>query len=229
MTIGALIIVAALVAFVLFQVGRAGVAARQIERHWADLNNEPIRNNQIQIVALGGSEIQGIGADSPENTLVGRIETYVEDRTGKQVVVRNFAAGGAGSQEIIQQQLSRIDSMDKVDLFIISVSNDMQRSINRDDQRASLDTLFRILPSDRIIISDLPLMPGREPYQEVLSIVADKHRVLRADFAKVFTEKGRRLDVFSWLPPHVSSFGYQLWFEAFKPRIDTIINRGSFE
>jgi hypothetical protein len=48
---------------------------------------------------------------------------------------------------------------------------------------------------------------------------------MRADFAKIFTHEGRRLDIFSWLPPHLGSKGYAYWFLAFQPEVDTILQR----
>jgi hypothetical protein len=82
------------------------------------------------------------------------------------------------------------------------------------------------LPADRTVYSDLPLLPGREPYQAVLADVADAHGIARADFAAVFNGAGRRLDIFSWLPPHLNDKGYGYWFEAFRPAVDRLLAIG---
>ncbi len=76
---------------------------------------------------------------------------------------------------------------------------------------------------DLTVISDLPLLPGRDAYQEVLTEVADEYGVARADFAAAFTGDGRRLDVFSFLPPHLNDRGYGYWFDAFRPHIERIV------
>lgn len=81
------------------------------------------------------------------------------------------------------------------------------------------------LTPDRTVYSDLPLEPRRGPYHAVLHQVADAHDIMRADFAGVFSHDGRRLDIFSWLPPHLNSRGYAYWFEAFRPKVDVIIGR----
>jgi hypothetical protein len=47
--------------------------------------------------------------------------------------------------------------------------------------------------------------------------------MMRADFAKIFNHEGRRLDIFSWLIPHLNSKGYAYWFLAFQPEVDTIL------
>ena len=82
-----------------------------------------------------------------------------------------------------------------------------------------------VFPADHTVFSDLPGLPGEARYQRVLSEVTDAHGILRADFASIFNGPGRRLDVFSWLPPHLNSKGYELWFKAFQPKVDLIIER----
>ena len=67
-------------------------------------------------------------------------------------------------------------------------------------------------------MSDLPLMPGRKGYQQILEAETDSLGVVRADFATVFS-RARCLDIFSWLLPHLNSQGYALWFEAFRPSV----------
>jgi hypothetical protein len=75
------------------------------------------------------------------------------------------------------------------------------------------------------VISDIPDLPGEERYQPVLTAVAHEHGILRADVKAIFNGEGRRLDIFSWLPPHLNSKGYGYWFEAFKPKVDVILSR----
>jgi hypothetical protein len=81
------------------------------------------------------------------------------------------------------------------------------------------------VPADRTIFSDLPLLPGRDRYQPVLSSVADAHDIARADFAAVFSGPGRRLDIFSLMPPHLNDRGYGYWFDAFRPAVLRILER----
>ena len=54
-------------------------------------------------------------------------------------------------------------------------------------------------------------------------ILAARRGVKRADFARVFTGAGRRIDIFSWLFPHVNSTGYYYWFTAFQPEVDKVL------
>lgn len=89
---------------------------------------------------------------------------------------------------------------------------------------ANLRTLLWALPSEKTVFSDLPIEPGRDSYQAILQQAADERGMKRADFAKVFNGEGRRLDIFSWLFPHLNSQGYYYWFTAFKPEVDKVVD-----
>lgn len=80
------------------------------------------------------------------------------------------------------------------------------------------------LPADTTVVSDLPLMPGRDAYQDVLTKVTHTSGIERADFAAVFNGDGHRTDIFSLLPQHLNDRGYGYWFDAFEPKILGIIN-----
>jgi len=86
-----------------------------------------------------------------------------------------------------------------------------------------VSTLTALLTPDRTVYSDLPLLPGREPDQSVLQQVTDSRGIMRADFAAIFRGEGRRLDIFSWLPPHLNSKGYGYWFKALQPKVDVTV------
>lgn len=90
--------------------------------------------------------------------------------------------------------------------------------------RADLRSIVAALPADRTIVPDLPLMPGGDAYQNVLSQVVDGSGITRADVAMAFAGEGRHLDIFSLLPPHLNDRGYGYWFDAFRPEIEKIID-----
>jgi lysophospholipase L1-like esterase len=175
-------------------------------------------------VALGDSATQAIGADTAMEGFVGRIATYVQARTGRPVHITNVSVGGATYSDVVREQLPKVD-LKAADLVIVESSNDVEQRVSLDTYRAALETLMQVLPPEKTVISDLPLEPGRDAYQAILQEEADAHHILRADVAKIFTHQGRRLDIFSWLPPHLNSKGYAYWFLAFQPQVDTILQR----
>lgn len=218
------VIVLLLVLFVGVNVGRALLIAAGGAHFWEEKAKEPIPTNAIRVVALGDSATQAIGADHPMEGFVGRIASYVQAKTGRPVHITNGSDGGATYSGVVQKQLPRVD-LKTADIVIVACSNDMEQAVPLATYRAALEALMQVLPADKTVISDLPLEPGRDAYQAILQTSADAHHMMRADFARIFTHEGRRLDIFSWLPPHLNSKGYAYWFLAFQPEVDKILLR----
>jgi hypothetical protein len=103
----------------------------------------------------------------------------------------------------VRNQLPQVQ-LTIADLVIVACSNDLENGVSLGSYQAAL---LQVLPPDKTVVSDLPLLPGREAYQSILQERTDAHHILRADFARIFTHEGRRLDIFSWLPPHLGSKG----------------------
>lgn len=135
-----------------------------------------------------------------------------------------MSVGGATYTDVVQKQLPKVD-LKTADIVIVESSNDIEQQVPLDTYRAALDALVQVPPADKTIISDLPLEPGRDAYQKILQKLADAHHIMRADFAHIFNHEGRRLDIFSWLPPHLNGKGYIYWFLAFQPEVDTSLQR----
>lgn len=198
--------------------------AATFPQFWKVKANEPIPANAIRVVALGDSATQAIGADQPMDGFVGRIASYIQAKTDRPVHITNVSAGGATYTDVMQKQLPQVD-LKTADLVIVESSNDVEDQVSLDTFRAALDALMQLLPASKTIISDLPLEPGRDAYQTILQERADASHLMRADFAHIFTNEGRRLDIFSWLFPHLNTKGYAYWFLAFQPEVDTILQR----
>lgn len=188
--------------------------------YWRDRAREPVPDGAIRLVALGDSSVQAIGADRPMDGYVGRIAEYVTARTGRPVHISNVATATKVAG-ILRDELPLVD-LSTADIVIATDTNDMESRVPLNVHRANLGKLLDLLPAARTIVSDLPPFPGREPYQEILAELADARGIMRADAHGALTAS-RRLDIFSWLPPHLNSNGYALWFEAFRPKVDELI------
>jgi lysophospholipase L1-like esterase len=197
--------------------------AAAFPQYWQDKANQPVPANAIRLVALGDSIMQAIGAAHPDDGIAGRIASYLTTKTGRPVHVSNVSMGGATVQDIIDQQLPQAD-LKRADLIIVATASDLEGRVPLDDYRAHLRALLGALPAEKTIVSDLPLEPGRGAYQAILEQAANERGVKRADFARVFTGEGRRLDIFSWLFPHLNSKGYYYWFTAFQPEVDKVLD-----
>jgi lysophospholipase L1-like esterase len=212
-----------LLLFVATNVVLAARRAAAYPQYWQDKANQPVPANALRLVALGDSIMQAIGAADPDDGIAGRIASYLTTKTGRPVHVSNVSVGGATVQDIIDQQLSQVD-LKRADLIIVATANDLEGRVPLDDYRAHLRTLLGALPAEKTIVSDLPLEPGRGAYQAILEQAANERGVKRADFARVFSGAGRRLDIFSWLFPHLNSKGYYYWFTAFQPEVDKVLD-----
>jgi len=210
--------------FVGVNVWNAYRIAATFPQFWEAKAHEPVPANALRLVALGDSATQAIGADHPMEGFVGRIASYVQAQIGRPVHLTNVSVGGATYTDVVHKQLPTVD-LKTADLVIVESSNDVEQRVPLDTYRAALDALMQVLPAEKTIISDLPLEPGRDAYQAILQERADAHHMLRADFAHIFNNEGRRLDIFSWLIPHLNSKGYAYWFLAFQPGVDTILQR----
>ena len=213
----------ALILYIGISVLLAARRAAAFPKYWQDKASEPVPVDAIRLVAMGDSIMQAIGAYHPEDGIAGRIAQYLHSRTGRPVHISNVSVGGATIQDILDQQFPQVD-LTQADLIIVATATDMEQRVLLTTYEANLRALLDALPPDRTIFSDLPLEPGRAAYQAVFQRLADERGIRRADFAKVFRGEGRRLDIFSWLFPHLNSKGYYYWFTAFQPEIDQLID-----
>lgn len=197
--------------------------AATFPKYWQDQAAQPVPANAVRLIAMGDSIMEAIGAAHPEAGIAGRIANYLGMKTSRPVHVTNVSVGGATTREIIDEQLPQVD-LNQADLIILATATDMERRVPLDTYETNLRALLWALPPDKTIVSDLPLEPGRDSYQAVLQRLADERGIPRADFAKVFNGEGRRLDIFSWLFPHLNSKGYYYWFTAFQPEVDKWID-----
>ena len=212
-----------LLLFVGINVALAARNALSFPKYWQDKANEPVAPNAIRLVALGDSAMQAIGAAKPEEGIAGRVAGYLRAKTGRPVHVTNVSVGGAKVRDIIDQQLPQVD-LNQADLIILATASDLEGRVPLEIYGANLRMLLRLLPAEKTVFSDFPIEPGRGAYQAIFQQAADERGIHRADFARVFNGDGRRLDIFSWLFPHLNSKGYSYWFRAFQPEVDKVFD-----
>jgi lysophospholipase L1-like esterase len=217
------ILASMLILYIGINVLLAARRAATFSKYWQDQAAQPVPSNAIRLIAMGDSAMEAIGATHPEDGIAGRIASYLNTKTGQPVHVTNVSVGGSVIREIIDEQVPKVD-LEQADLVILAYATDMERRVPLETYEANLRALLGTLPPDKTIISDLPIEPGRESYQAILERLADEQGIPRADFAKVFRSEGRRLDIFSWLFPHLNSKGYYYWFTAFQPEVDKWID-----
>lgn len=189
------IVAGAVLLFVGVNVARTALRAASYPGYWQARMREPMPADGIRLVALGDSSVLAVGADDPMQGYVGRIAKYVTEQTGRPVHITNVSSGGT-TADVVRDQLPQVD-LAAADIVVVADSNDLESGVPLEDYRAVLTTLVAALPADRTVYSDMPLLPGRDPYQAVLRDVTDAYGIVRADFAAIFSGEGRRLDIFS--------------------------------
>jgi lysophospholipase L1-like esterase len=198
--------------------------AQTYPKYWADRAAAPAAPGAVRLVAFGDSAGMGIGAWRPQDSVVGRIASYLEERTHRPVHVANYSAGGGTFGSVLSGQLAKADLATADVVVVIAGSNDTGAKVPLDTYRANITKLLDVLPADRTVLSDVPLQRGRETYQAILAELADARGVAHADFAGAF-HAARRIDVFAPDFTHVNSVGYRIWFQAFRPHLDKIASR----
>nr|WP_280523137.1 SGNH/GDSL hydrolase family protein [Rathayibacter caricis] len=220
-----LLCVATIAALLGTGVAVTAVRAAGYPAFWRDRANELIPADALRLIALGDSSMVGVGTLDPMNGIAGRVARDLEQQTGRPVHITNLAVSGSTTAQMLREQLPQAP-LATADIVIVSTPSDMESRVPLDEYRRDVDQLTALLPADRTVISDLPLEPGRDSYQAILTQSTDNASIARADFATVFNGHGRRLDIFSLLPPHLNDRGYNFWSTAFQDPTRRIVRRG---
>lgn len=222
-----LIVVCALV------VGALGLGVRallvlvrkwEFERYWQAQLRSQIAPNAIRLVAFGDSVSQGVGASSPQYSLVGRMARYIKDQTGRPVRVENYSCSGATANHVIDEQIPKAD-LQAADIILLEIGANDTFKRTPEQYRADIQKIVVALPLRKTIIADLPYIKIRKPYQNELEAVLRDKEVARATVSDVFN--GIRA---AWRTTagdffHPNNRGYQVWFDAFRPGIDEVLGR----
>ena len=124
-------IVLGLLLLIGINVGLAARHAATFPQYWQDQANEPIPATAIRLVALGDPTMQAIGAAHPDDGIAGRIASYLRAKTWRPVHMTNVSVGGATIQDIIDQQLPKVD-LHQADLIIVATDADRHRRVPLD-------------------------------------------------------------------------------------------------
>jgi acyl-CoA thioesterase I len=138
----------------LVQVGRGIEQARE---YWSQPRGQ---SGGLLYVALGDSAAQGVGASQPDRGYVGQLAQRLRDATGQPVQVINLSVSGAKIEDLVSEQLPKLDGVD-ADLVTVAVGGNDMLSADPDGFEAAVDRLTAALPTGALI-ADVPyFMHGR--------------------------------------------------------------------
>jgi lysophospholipase L1-like esterase len=184
------------------------------------------------VLVLGDSTAVGVGADSSEDTVAGRVSSYLDASS-----VENYSVSGALTREVPAQAANAKFSQYRL-ILIQTGGNDIIRfrsaKEGAEDLRAALGTLPA---ADRVVIISAGDVGGatlfpffirpshtklNNEYHAAFAEVAEDTGVTYVNFgnAPATTMINDRPDLY--LSPdglHPSSEGYALWFDTIKPSL----------
>lgn len=192
--------------------------------HWHEQLKQEPAPNAIRLVGLGDSAMQGVGAHSPAMTLFGRVERYIEQETGRPVYGANISVSGAKAGEVVSNQVPRLKELNP-DIIIVSVSgNDANQQIDLDEFKRNINELFAALPKDKTVVSDVPGVNHRDPYQPILLAAAKRHGLRVAPVYENFAPHDDKFSSYAGDFFHPSSKGYEYWFNAYREPVKDILS-----
>lgn len=199
------------------------------QAYWQSQREAPQAENAIQLIVLGDSSAQGIGASRPELSYVGRLAQSIAQQKGRPVYVTNLSVSGAKLQDVIEKQLPELQKlrMNNETVIVLSVgANDVIRGVSADFE-AKADVLFGGLPK-QTIVADVPYFGGgryrsreavaQQTNQKLLR-AADRFQLQMAPLYEVTKDRDNLL-VYAADYLHPSDRGYQNWHDAFWKVID---------
>lgn len=216
----------ALLAYLLFRAARVYLTVARYKEEWPRLNEATAGSKGVRLLALGDSVVQGVGASSIERTFVMLVASYIKDRTGKDVAIKNISVTGATVGDVVSHQLPQINADDFDVILLVASANDAIKNVPLNKYEESIERLFQSLPSDKVLISDVPWVRGRARYVPILHKAAKKYGfdIISHDIAN---QKSRWPFVYvagDFL--HPNDRGYkEIWFGNFKPRLDAGLER----
>lgn len=187
-------------------------------RFWAQPQGAP---GGLLYVALGDSAAQGVGASRPDRGYVGLLAERLGCTTGQPVQVINLSSSGATIEDLLREQLPRLQRL-QPDLVTVAIGgNDMFRAdpVAFD---ACVDRLIAALPP-QTVIADVPyFMHGhwerdarrsagtvtRVARARGLPVVALHEALRREGWAAMASEFAA-----DWF--HPNDRGYRVWADAF--------------
>lgn len=224
-----LLIVVVLVVFVAYLLGGVlqvlVIDKKRYARYWQKRAARPVPEGAIRLVALGDSTFQAIGATRPQLGTVGRVASHLRQTTGRPVHVTNLSVSGAKAVDVANRQLSKAD-FKSADIVIVAVgANDGLKQSDDTLFKQSIDKIVAAVPPEKTIMADVALVKNREHYQELLANARTKRKLIAANLSLAFSYVDHRRSLSARDFFHPSDYGYQIWFEAFRPGVDYLIEK----
>lgn len=192
----------------------------------------PSDDSSSAVLVLGDSTAVGVGADSPEDTVAGRVNAYLAPSS-----VENYAVSGAVTRDLPDQAAKAKFAQYRLILIQIG-GNDIIRFRSAEKGAEDLRAAIRALPeAERIIIISAGDVGGatlfplavrpfhtrlNHEYHDAFARVAAEEGVTYVNFGDAPATQIINNDPKTYLAAdglHPSSAGYALWFDTIQPSL----------
>lgn len=199
--------------------------------YWQQNLDRPVQKNDVVVVALGDSTVQGLGAILPQKGFVGKVTKRMDQ--SKDISIYNYSRSGAKSAEVLDNQVPQALKLDRIDAVIIAVGpNDITHKISLEQFIDNYKNIVKQFPSDKIVVATLPPMgprdiDGQSSYDWGLQ-VKELARTSDIRIAPVFDRVNARVNdprIYAGDFYHPSTAGYTLWADAFEAPLQVILNQ----
>lgn len=222
----------------LFFAVRAGhtlLSVKQFASFWERRNELPVDSSALNMVVLGDSTAQGIGASSALKGFVGVVSDRIQTDFSKSVRLYNFSVSGAVVSDVLHKQLPLASTLNDADIVIIAVGpNDIIRLKNLDESLAEyakiLDSLA--ISPEKIVIANTPPLDRRsissttiDQWNANIEKLAKQSGVRVADIHTVILPRKDDHRIYSGDFFHPSNAGYELWADAFMIEVSKVLSR----
>ena len=208
---------------------RTQVANNQYYWH----QKQPLLGKEIVYVAIGDSAAQGIGASSTKYSYVSLVAANIKQQTGRSVRVINLSRSGAKLDDLLSQQLPKLQGM-QPDIVTVDIgANDIAHGTASSVMIEDYKRLIGGLSSYPVVFANLPdFMWGTQQRNTtalnttIVSLcsqyglqLADLHQ---ATHAKMWFFNEYAADGF-----HPSNRGHQTWASSFDRGVRSLLARST--
>jgi acyl-CoA thioesterase I len=195
------------------------------KNYWDKQNIQAAEANSLLYVALGDSTAQGIGASRPEKGYVGLLAKKIAENSGQSVRVINLSTTGAKIQDVINNQLPRLQQIQQLKGSIVTIEVGANDLGVFDPARFNnqMEELLKQLPP-QTIVADMPYFGGgrangREVDAKNASVIIRKlasSYSLRVATLHEVTKQNDSILVYGADFFHPNNKGYVNWYKAFE-------------
>jgi lysophospholipase L1-like esterase len=184
------------------------------------------QSGELLYVALGDSAAQGIGSTNPTKSYVGVIASKLQTKTGKSIQVINLSKSGAKIQDLVKEQLPKLQKV-KPDIVTVAIGgNDaLKHSDSVDEFETNFKEVARQLPP-HTYLADLAYLDNHHGYEyslrshQILDELSEKYQLNPVHLRETTEPHFKDISFYAIDFLHPSDKSYKVWADTFLKEIE---------